>query len=175
MSGTASEAWGEVIREVRRVGHLRQPSFTNAATMQAVKAISGSWNNLACTLPADGPELLGWMKRFESAYSTCSARRQQHALVPPSENPAIVGAVQNIAAKGIVEHAPESFNGFTSIASMAGAKTPRRNPLRRKPSRQQLDVWRADHQAGCEHDYDKWGGCLLCGVQRPVDAEEVSP
>ena len=78
------------------------------------------------------------------------------------------------AAKGTVVPAPESADGFSSLASIAGtsAPQPRRTLLRSKPSRKMRGAWRDEHQAACEHDFDKWGGCLRCGVQHVPSADD---
>ena len=78
------------------------------------------------------------------------------------------------AAKGTVEPAPPSADGFSSLASIAGTSAPpqRRTLLRSKPSRKMRGAWRDEHQAACEHDFDKWGGCLRCGIQRIPSADD---
>lgn len=60
-------AWSEVLSEVRRVGYCGQPMLQDP-TAEAVRLVWGSWRQLCETLPNDGPERLGWMKQFRSAY-----------------------------------------------------------------------------------------------------------
>lgn len=74
----AQLAWASVVREVPRVGYYRTPSLP-AETMTAITAVWGSWQRLCETLPADGPELLGWRKAFLQAYGA-SERRNERAL-----------------------------------------------------------------------------------------------
>lgn len=74
----AELAWASVVREVPRVGYYRTPSLP-AETMEAIRSVWGSWQRLCETLPAEGPELLGWRKAFLAAYSA-SERRHERAL-----------------------------------------------------------------------------------------------
>ena len=74
MTGRADEradlAWGELLREVRRVGYLGTPMFTDASMLPTIHTVFGGWRHLCETLPAGGPELVGWIKQFKSAYGT---------------------------------------------------------------------------------------------------------
>ena len=69
MTGRADEradlAWGELLREVRRVGYLGTPMFTDASMLPTIHTVFGGWRHLCETLPAGGPELVGWIKQFK--------------------------------------------------------------------------------------------------------------
>lgn len=69
----ADRAWGLLLREVRAVGYTGTPELTEALRA-TVNAIWGSWVNLCQTLPAEGPELLGWAKQFKATYRTMANR-----------------------------------------------------------------------------------------------------
>lgn len=64
----ADAAWAAVQREIRRVGYLGSPSLDERA-LEAVKSVFGGWARMCERLPADGPELLGWMKQFKQTYT----------------------------------------------------------------------------------------------------------
>lgn len=63
----AEMAWLELLHEVRRVGSYGVPRL-EASVAIAMRAVWGTWEHLCATLPNDGPEMLGWTKRFKSAY-----------------------------------------------------------------------------------------------------------
>ncbi len=70
----ADAAWGEVLREISRVGYLGQPRFSDARILPAVQSTWGSWVRLCETLPAEGPELVGWIKQFKAVYQSLEKR-----------------------------------------------------------------------------------------------------
>lgn len=70
----ADFAWGEVLEQIRRVGYMGSPTFTDPAISDTVCQVWGGWRRLCETLPGEGPELVGWMKQFKAAYKTVSAR-----------------------------------------------------------------------------------------------------
>ncbi len=70
---SAELAWLNVQKAVRRVGYYSLPNL-DAATMRAIEAVWGGWQELCSKLPNDGPELLGWAKRFQSAYCVMQRR-----------------------------------------------------------------------------------------------------
>ncbi len=74
----AELSWLELVAEVRRVGSYQLPSRLSAETLYAAEKVWGSWQRLCETLPSDGPEFLGWAKRFKNAYGvlTHPSRRQ---------------------------------------------------------------------------------------------------
>lgn len=76
----ADAGWAEVTREIRRVGYMGQPNFTDARVLAAVNDIWGSWTRLCETLPGDGPELVGWIKQFKSNYRSQGVRARTEAL-----------------------------------------------------------------------------------------------
>ncbi len=68
----AEMAWLELLSEVRRVGSYGTPALGDDLS-EAVRCVWGTWVGLCSTLPNDGPELLGWAKRFKSAYSVTTS------------------------------------------------------------------------------------------------------
>jgi hypothetical protein len=64
----AELAWAAVLAVVQRVGAYGWPGQLDAPTMAAVTSTWGSWARLCETLPAEGPELLGWRKAFLANY-----------------------------------------------------------------------------------------------------------
>lgn len=76
----ADQGWAEVIREVRRVGYLGTPMVADPVALAAVRDVWGSWRRLCETLPGEGPELVGWMKQFKSAYRSQGVRARTDAL-----------------------------------------------------------------------------------------------
>ena len=74
----ATAAWGAVLREIRRVGYLGHPDL-DARSLRAVKELFGSWQRMCERLPAEGPELLGWVKQFKQVYASVE-RTDQRAL-----------------------------------------------------------------------------------------------
>lgn len=65
----ADVAWGAVLREIRRVGYIGTPNLDDR-TQRAVRELWGSWQRLCETLPAEGPELVGWVKQFKGVYGS---------------------------------------------------------------------------------------------------------
>lgn len=74
-------AWGEVLRAIRTVGYMRFPAFEDPRIMPAIRDVWGSWERLCSTLPSEGPELVGWIKQFKSAYRSVGARADQAQLM----------------------------------------------------------------------------------------------
>lgn len=76
------------------------------------------------------------------------------------------------AAKGEVEPAPPSAIGMENLGSVGGGRSVNNviNNLRKAAAKggntKHSDEQRQEHQAKCQHQYDKWGGCLMCGEQR---------
>lgn len=77
-AAAADAAWGAVLREIRRVGYLGTPNLEDRA-LRAVRELWGSWQRLCETLPAEGPELVGWVKQFKQVYGSVE-RTEQRAL-----------------------------------------------------------------------------------------------
>lgn len=75
----ALDAWHGVLREVRRTGYTGQPALPEA-TFAAIHRVWGSWVALCQSLPADGPGLSAWEKRFRETYRVVTAR--EHAALP---------------------------------------------------------------------------------------------
>lgn len=81
----ADAAWGTVLKEIRRVGYMGVPNL-EPQTMRAVRELWGSWQRLCETLPAEGPELVGWIKQFKQVYES-GERTDQRALTMADLNP----------------------------------------------------------------------------------------
>lgn len=93
----ADAAWSALIAEVRRVGYLGWPSFDDENIMRTVKDIWGHWHRLCETLPGEGPELVGWIKQFKSAYGTVQRRDERKQLEAAKVPAGIRASVQQIA------------------------------------------------------------------------------
>lgn len=65
----AEAAWAAVLGEVRRVGYIGTPALEERA-LRAVNELWGSWRRMCETLPAEGPELVGWIKQFKATYGS---------------------------------------------------------------------------------------------------------
>ena len=92
------QAWGEVMREVQRVGHypvmvngqLQQPDpqFSDPLTYQAVQALGG-WVNLCQTMLVD--DVPTWRAQFRRVYEAAADRQareqtfQQLGIAPPGQ------------------------------------------------------------------------------------------
>jgi hypothetical protein len=81
VTGTTEEradtAWGEVMKEIRAVGYMGRPKFSDPATFAAIDALWGGWQHLCETLPGEGPELVGWIKQFKQTFQTLSRRDER--------------------------------------------------------------------------------------------------
>ena len=77
----AEVAWSKLLGEVRRVGAYGTPKLPDECSDVMVR-LWGTWGHLCQTLPSEGPELLGWAKRFKSLYT--SANPVAKALPTPS-------------------------------------------------------------------------------------------
>jgi|TARA_R110000824_G_scaffold22460_8_gene82154 hypothetical protein len=112
----AALAWGQLLREVRRVGYLGAPTLPENV-MSTVRNTWGSWSKLCKTLPGDGPELVGWMKRFSSTYGAVERQGQTDRLLSPSTvHPSIQALIDAPKRKSsgfrkIVENSPEAQEG----------------------------------------------------------------
>ncbi len=72
----ATAAWGTILREIRRVGYVGTPNL-DARSLRAVRELFGSWQRLCERLPAEGPELLGWVKQFKAVYASVEKTSQR--------------------------------------------------------------------------------------------------
>jgi hypothetical protein len=88
----AEQAWGAVLGEIRRVGYIGVPALEPRA-LRAVNELWGSWRRLCETLPAEGPELVGWIKQFKATYQGAS-REAVRELTMGSINPAVSAFIQ---------------------------------------------------------------------------------
>ena len=76
----ADTAWGEVIQQVRAVGYMGRPRFSDPGTFTAIQALWGGWQQLCETLPNEGPELVGWVKQFKATFQTLTHRETRQQL-----------------------------------------------------------------------------------------------
>lgn len=92
-TGDAAElAWMALLREVRHVGYLGQPDLPDA-TLETVRGLWGSWGHLCETLPGDGPELIGWMKRWDSAYRATANQLARPELIGREEAKQLLASI----------------------------------------------------------------------------------
>ncbi len=85
----AELAWMHVLREVRRVGYMGEPSWPDEATRRAADEMFGGWRALCELLPAGGPELIGHSKQFEAAFAAYARRDlREQAILPPGREEA---------------------------------------------------------------------------------------
>ena len=94
----ADLAWGDVLRGIRQVGYMGFPAFDDSRVMMAVRDVWGSWERLCSTLPSEGPELVGWMKQFKSAYQSAD-RRAEYQRLAAGVPPQITQALNAIAVR----------------------------------------------------------------------------
>lgn len=92
----ADLSWGRVLRAVHQVGGYRTPNFDDV-TNAAIADVWGSWGRLCESLPADGPELVGWMKQYKSAYIV-QAKRGAAAERFKALPPAFADAIKQLVA-----------------------------------------------------------------------------
>lgn len=90
----ADAAWAEVMTQIRRVGYIGTPTFTDPNTGRAVDEIWGSWRRLCETLPAEGPELIGWIKQFKATYASQAPRDEKQLLTVSQFSPAVRALVE---------------------------------------------------------------------------------
>lgn len=91
----ADAAWAELIREVRRVGYIGTPEFSDGRTLRAICETWGTWPRLCETLPGEGPELIGWMKQFKAAFQSGDARDTTKLLTHATIDPSVRRFIQN--------------------------------------------------------------------------------
>jgi hypothetical protein len=83
-------AWNDLVREIRRTGYTGRPHLPDA-TLDAVDRVWGSWVTLCQTLPAEGPGLSSWEKRFRETYAVL-ATRERMALSESPSRPQLVSS-----------------------------------------------------------------------------------
>jgi hypothetical protein len=88
----AELAWLGVLREVRRVGYTGEPEL-EAATLETIQGLWGSWARLCQTLPGEGPELLGWAKQFRGSYGATRERLERPELIGRTEATALLADI----------------------------------------------------------------------------------
>lgn len=83
----ADAAWGELMREVARVGYVGQPQFSDPRTLRTIREVWGGWARLCETLPREGPELVGWIKQFKATWGSQDRRDLEARLTAGSLHP----------------------------------------------------------------------------------------
>jgi hypothetical protein len=79
---TAEEAWGQVRKEIQRVGYTGTPELTPLAKA-AIEAVGGPWETMCRTLLAG--ELVALRARFLDAYRNIGDRKEQVAALGQAE------------------------------------------------------------------------------------------
>jgi hypothetical protein len=79
---TAEEAWGQVRKEIQRVGYTGTPELTPLAR-RAIEAVGGPWEVMCRTLLAG--ELVALRARFIEAYRNMGEREEQHKSLEAAE------------------------------------------------------------------------------------------
>lgn len=73
----AEEAWVRVMGEIRRVGYMGTPKFSDPKIMRAVEAVGG-WRNLSTQLTTDVPMNRAHFLRCFAAYASGSEVEREH-------------------------------------------------------------------------------------------------
>jgi hypothetical protein len=84
----AELAWNAVRTLVRRFGYYNQPQdsdWPDEATQRAALELYGGWRALCSSLPADGPELLGYRKSFIASYQAYASRERRDLALPAAQ------------------------------------------------------------------------------------------
>jgi hypothetical protein len=105
----ADDRWGLVMEAVRRVGYNGHPTFDDPLILQVVERLWGTWEALCRSLPAGGPELVGWIKQFKAVYVTLATREHQDLRTPmlSEATRAVIHQVEDIAKRKVMP-APET-------------------------------------------------------------------
>lgn len=80
---TPEEAWGEVRKEIHRVGYTGTPELTPRAR-RAIEAVGGPWETMCRTLMAG--ELVALRARFLDAYRNIEEREVQQAALGSADD-----------------------------------------------------------------------------------------
>lgn len=96
---SAELAWMALLREVRRTGWTGQPDLP-PATIETIHGVWGGWVNLCQTLPNDGPEMLGWAKRFGSAYVATKHKLERPELIGRDEAKQLLSGLTQALGSG---------------------------------------------------------------------------
>lgn len=110
----ADAAWGAVLAQVRRVGYMGTPTFADPLTLPTIGRLWGSWRALCETLPAGGPELVGWIKQFKAVYVALATREAHEAPTGralPAVTTAILAQVADLAARKAMPAAGSAGTG----------------------------------------------------------------
>ena len=89
----AAYAWGLMLSELRRVGYLGQPDWQDPILDDTIRSLWGGWRRLCTTLPAEGPELIGWMKQFQAHYRSAIHRYETTPALNAAEAKSILAQV----------------------------------------------------------------------------------
>jgi hypothetical protein len=97
----AELAWGAMRRLIRRFGFYLEPNvedWPDDACRRAALELYGGWRALCSSLPADGPELLGFRKSFIGLYRAYEGRARHAEALPPGETGRELSAGEAIVA-----------------------------------------------------------------------------
>jgi hypothetical protein len=81
----AELAWNAVRKLIKRYGYYEQPplsAWPDEAARRAAMELYGGWRALCSSLPADGPELLGYRKSFIASYQAYAGRERRELALP---------------------------------------------------------------------------------------------
>lgn len=109
--GQAAElAWSEMLREIRREGWTGRPTLP-AATWAAIEGLWGTWQHLCQTLPAEGPELIGWMKQFQAMYHAKADHAMRGELMSREEAKQLLHDLSGITRTHVPKQLPNADKG----------------------------------------------------------------
>lgn len=91
----ADTAWCAVMEEIRRVGYMGTPTFSDERTLRSVHETWGSWRQLCKTLPGEGPELVGWMKQFKHTFQSLDRRALATRLDVGTVHPKVLEIIRS--------------------------------------------------------------------------------
>jgi hypothetical protein len=100
----SGEAWGEVVREIKRVGSYGTPQFSHDAIKKAVDAVG--WKNI-CLSTDPGVERAHFMRIYEQL----RAREEEQALIPAKVKELMAGTVKQL-------HAANRDHGLNSVSEI---------------------------------------------------------
>lgn len=116
---SAEIAWMGLLREVRRTGYTGYPDLPEA-TLEAIRGVWGSWVNLCQTLPGEGPELLGWAKRFGSAYVATKHQLERRELPGREEAKQLLDGIKARVPKQLPDASRRDLPALREGAEDAG-------------------------------------------------------
>ena len=70
----------------------RSAAGLDPRTLRAVNELWGGWRRLCETLPAEGPELVGWIKQFKATYQGVE-RASERLLTAATVHPSVLAFI----------------------------------------------------------------------------------